>query len=79
MTESFTYPLFRSSNPPNLIEPSISGSKLLLVVGVLTPKKRTKVHTTNPNLDLLILLFHTMSNRILRCYPLSLRVNRNWQ
>jgi hypothetical protein len=31
----------------------ISGSKLLLVVGVLTPKKRTKVHTTNPNLDLL--------------------------
>jgi hypothetical protein len=28
---------------------------LLLVVGVLTPKKRTKVHTTNPNLDLLSL------------------------
>jgi simple sugar transport system permease protein len=34
---------------------TLSGSKLLLVVGVLTPKKRTKVHTTNPNLDLLTL------------------------
>jgi hypothetical protein len=53
-----------TTGPANRTYASLSGSKLLLVVGVLTPKKRTKVHTTNPNLDLLSLVFASSPPRL---------------